>query len=699
VSEKPPVEILRQGDVAIVRIDSPPVNALSHAVRSGLLEAFESIERDATIRASLIVCAGRTFVAGADIKEFGKPRQKPLLNDVVDRLDTMTKPVVAAIHGTALGGGLELALGCHYRIAVPSARLGQPEVKLGILPGGGGTQRLPRAIGAVAALRLIVTGEPISAAEAHKLGLVQEIAEADLTESGIAAAKKLVGSKPHRLRDNDSKLATDRADRSAFDAAATELTKRARGQRAPHACVDAVRAALDLPFDEGMALERKLFDELVAGDQSKAQRHLFFAEREAAKVPGLSSALKPRAIERAAVVGAGTMGAGIAICFADAGIPVTMIDTIEDGLKRGFERIESYFRDAAKRGRISAEEAQKRTDLVGGTLEFKTVRHAHIVIEAAFESLGLKKDIFAELHQATRPKAILATNTSYLDIDAIASATGRPGKVAGMHFFSPANVMRLVEIVRGRDTSPETLATLIALARKLGKIPVVVGNCHGFVGNRMLRQRNIAAERALLEGALPQEIDAAMVDFGFPMGPLAASDLAGLDIGFRMRKAAGFRAEIADQLCEQGRFGQKTGKGFYRYEPGSRAPLPDPDVEQLILDTSNRLGIARRAIGAEEIVERLLFPMINEGARILDEGIATRASDIDVIWAFGYGFPVWRGGPMHYADTVGLKIIRDRLADWARHSDDPSLRPAPLLERLAAEDRGFASFTGASSTA
>ena len=691
MSEKPPVELICEGDVAIVRIDSPPVNALSHAVRSGLLDAFESIESDAAIRAAVIVCAGRTFVAGADIKEFGKPRQKPLLNDVIDRLDTMTKPVVAAIHGTALGGGLELALGCHYRTAVPSARLGQPEVKLGILPGGGGTQRLPRAIGAVAALRMIVAGEPISAGDALKQGLVDELAEGDLTEAALSAARKLAGGRPRRLRDDDLKLVADRADRSAFDAAASELTKRARGQRAPHACVEAVRAAIDLPFDEGMTLERKLFDELVAGDQSKAQRHLFFAEREAAKVPGLSQSIKPLAIERAAVIGAGTMGAGIATCFADAGIGVALIETSEEALRRGLATIETIYHEAAKRGRLTEDEANRRSALVKGSVGLEGVAGADFVVEAVFEDLAIKQQVFRELDRIAPPDAILATNTSYLDIDTIAASTRRPSSVSGMHFFSPANIMRLVEIVRGRETSSETLATLVAIARRLGKIPVVVGNCHGFVGNRMLRQRNIAAEGALLEGALPQEIDAALVEFGFPMGPLAASDLAGLDIGWSMRKAAGFRAEIADALCERGRFGQKTGKGFYRYEPGSRARLHDPEVEQIIVETSKRLGIARRPIGAEEIVERLLFPMVNEGARILEEGIAARPGDIDVIWAFGYGFPVWRGGPMHWADRVGLNIICDRLTAWSRSLGEASLAPASLLERLAVEGGSFAS--------
>jgi 3-hydroxyacyl-CoA dehydrogenase len=604
----------------------------------------------------------------------------------------MTKPVVAAVHGTALGGGLELVLGCHYRIAVPSARLGLPEVKLGLLPGAGGTQRLPRAVGAVAALRMIVTGEPIAAPEALRLGLVDELAKGDLTEAAITAAARLAGQgKRRRLRDEGEKLEPYRRDRSHFEVTAAELMKRARGARAPYACVQAVRAALDLTFDEGIARERALFAELVAGEQSKALRHLFFAEREAGKVAGLSAEIKPRAVERAAVIGAGTMGAGIATCLADAGIPVALIDASEDGLERGLKAIEGIYASAVKNGRIGTEEADRRRALIEGRDDLAAAGGADIVIEAVFEDLELKKGVFADLDGLLGHETVLASNTSFLDIDAIAAATRRPASVAGMHFFSPANVMRLVEIVRGRETSPETLAALLALARRLGKIPVVVGNCHGFVGNRMLRRRNIATESVLLQGALPQEVDAAMVDFGFPMGPLAAGDLAGLDIGWRMRQAAGYRAEIADALCARGCFGQKTGKGFYRYEPGSRAALSDPEVEALILETSRRLGIKRRAVPKEEIVERLLFPMINEGARILEEGIAARPGDIDVIWVYGYGFPAWRGGPMHYADALGLRRIRERLVEWGRRSDDASLKPAPLLERLAAQGGGFAS--------
>ncbi len=687
-----PVTIERHGDVAVVTIDNPPVNALSHAVRSGLVETLQTIEADGTVRAAVIACAGRTFVAGADIREFGKPRAKPLTGDVAAALDAMTKPVVAALHGTALGGGLEVALGCHARVAAPGTRLGQPEVKLGLLPGGGGTQRLPRSVGPLTALRMIVTGAPISAEEALRDGLVDSIAEGGLLESAVALARSHAESGTlRRLRDEDRKLAEDRADRSRFDAAAADLTKRTRSQRAPEACVEAVRAALDLPFDAGLERERALFVELVAGEQSKALRHLFFAEREAAKLPALPSDAKPRTVEKAAIIGAGTMGSGIAIVFADAGIPTMLIDTDQSALDRGLGRIEAHYSGLAKRGRLSAEEAGRRSARVSGATAIERAGAADFVIEAVFEDMELKRRVFTTLGRLARPLTLLATNTSYLDIDRIAEATRRPGVVAGMHFFSPANLMRLVEIVRGSESAPETLAALVALARRLGKVPVVVGNAHGFVGNRMLRQRNVAAERVLLEGALPEEVDAAMVEFGFPMGPLAATDLAGLDIGWRMRKAEGLRAPVADALCELGRFGQKTGKGYYRYEEGSRTPIPDPNVAAAIAETADNLGIARRPIGKDAIVERLLLPIINEGARILADGIAARPGDIDVIWANGYAFPAWRGGPMFYADSLGLATVRNRLHAQANALNDPHLAPAPLLEELAAEERTFAS--------
>jgi 3-hydroxyacyl-CoA dehydrogenase len=690
VSESSVVRIERRGDVAIVLIDNPPVNALSHAVRAGLVEAFRATDSDTSVRAVVLACAGKTFAAGADIKEFGSPPRLPSLQDVIAVLDGMTKPVVAALHGTALGGGLELALGCHIRVAALSTRLGLPEVKLGILPGAGGTQRLPRAIGALAALKMIVTGEPISAADALEKGLVHEIAEGDPADAAIGVASKVAGVRPTRLRDEEGKLAPDRANRDAFEAAATELTRRSRGLHAPHACIEAVRAALDLPFDEGLANERSLFAELVAGDQSKAQRHIFFAEREAAKLPQASASTKPRTIARAAIVGAGTMGGGIAIAFADAAIKIDLIEADEAALKRGLTSVASNYADAAKRGRLPSDEADRRRDRIAGTIDFSRVSDADIVVEAVFEDIAVKRHVFERLDSLARADAILATNTSYLDIDEIAGATRRRPSVVGMHFFSPANIMRLVEVVRGAGTSAEALAMVVALAKKLGKIPVIVGNCHGFVGNRMLRQRNIAAERVLLAGALPQEVDQAMVDFGFPMGPFAVGDLAGLDIGWRMRKAIGVRAEIADALAERGHFGRKTGRGFYRYEAGSREPLPDLEVEALIVETSRRLGIARRTVPTGEIVDNLVMPLINEGAHILAEGIAARPGDIDVIWVHGYGFPIWRGGPMFHADQVGLGKISERLNALAAETGDETLKPAPLIEQLASEGRGFA---------
>jgi 3-hydroxyacyl-CoA dehydrogenase len=695
------VELSRDGDIGIVAIDSPPVNALSHAVRSGIQEAVTEAKDDQGIKAIVLACKGRTFVAGADITEFGKPPQPPSLRDNIELIENLQKPVVAAIHGTALGGGLELTLACHFRVAVPDARLGLPEVKLGILPGAGGTQRLPRAIGPEKALRMIVSGDPIPARQALADGLVDEVVEGDLVASAVAFARKAVADKRplRRLRDEDAKLAATRADRSKFEEAGGALTSRARGLRAPVACVEAVKAALDLPFDQGLKRERELFQELVTGDQSKAQRYIFFAEREAAKVPGVTAADKPRDVKRAAVIGAGTMGGGISMNFANAGIPVTVVETSQEGLDRGLKTVRKNYENTAARGGLKPEDVERRLGLFSGTTDFEKVADADIVIEAVFEEMPIKKEVFGKLDRITRPDAVLATNTSYLNVNEIAQTTKRPPSVLGMHFFSPANVMRLLEIVRGDQTAPDVLATAVAVGRKMGKVPVVVGVCHGFVGNRMLSARGIEAERMLLEGALPHEVDGALTHFGFPMGPFAMGDLAGLDVGWRIRKALGTKAEIADAICEMGRYGQKTGRGYYIYQPGSRTPQPDPEVEALIVKASRDHGITRRPIDRQEILERLLYPMINEGARILEEGIASRPSDIDVIWVYGYGWPVYRGGPMYYADSVGLAKIRDRLSHYAAQSKDDRLKPAPLLSRLAAEGKGFASLAAASKAA
>jgi 3-hydroxyacyl-CoA dehydrogenase len=682
------VDLRRDDGIAIVTVDNPPVNALKHEVRAGLAEALRQTRDDPAIKAVVMACAGRTFFAGADITEFGKPPQAPGLGEVITAIEALPKPVVAAVHGTALGGGFELALACHFRVAVAGARVGLPEVKLGLLPGAGGTQRLPRLIGPEKALKMIVTGDPIEAREALADGIVDEIVEGDLTAGAIAYARRVVaeGRPLRRVRDREDKLSAE-----GFADAAEALTRRLRGREAPAACVEAVRNAITMPFEEGLRREGELFRKLVAGDQSKAQRHIFFAEREAARVPGIPEGTRPRPITTGAVIGAGTMGGGIAMCFANAGIPVTIVETSHDLLQKGLDRVAANYRATVSRGGLAAGEMERRMGLIQGVTELDAVGAADVVIEAVFEEMELKKRVFADLERVARADAILATNTSTLDVDEIARATSRSRDVLGTHFFSPANVMRLLEIVRGAATSPDALATAVALGRRLGKVPVTVGVCYGFVGNRMLARRSAEAERLLLEGALPQEVDAAVTGFGFPMGPFAMADMAGLDVGWRIRKGRGERNEIEDTLCEAGHFGQKTGKGYFRYNAGSRTPLPDPEVERIILDASSRAGVARRAITQEETVERMIFPMINEGARILEEGIATRPSDIDVIWVYGYGWPVWRGGPMYYADRLGLTHLRDRLTLYAERSGDETLLPATRISRLAAEGRGFAS--------
>src|SRR5271155_4772303 len=682
------VDLRRDGEIAVVTVDNPPVNALKHEVRAGLAEALQQGRDDGALKAVVIACAGRTFFAGADITEFGKPPQVPSLHDVIAAIEAMPKLVVAALHGTALGGGFELALACHFRVAVPGARVGLPEVKLGLLPGAGGTQRLPRLVGPEKALQMIVTGEPIGAAEARADGIIDAIVERDLTAAAIDFARQIVREgRPLRLvRDREDKLIGE-----GFADAAETLTRRLRGREAPAACVEAVRNAIVLPFAEGLKRESELFRELVAGDQSKAQRHISSAERGAAKVPDIPEGTKPRPIASGAVIGAGTMGGGIAMCFANAGIPVTIIETGRDLLQKGLDRVAANYRATVSRGGLSADEMERRISLVNGVTELEAVGSADVVIEAVFEEMDLKKRVFSNLDRLAKPNALLATNTSTLDVDEIARATNRPQDVLGTHFFSPANVMRLLEIVRGAATAPDALATAVTLGRRIGKVPVTVGVCYGFVGNRMLARRSVETERLLLEGALPQEVDAAVTAFGFPMGPFAMADMAGLDVGWRIRKGRGERNEIEDTLCEAGHFGQKTGKGYFRYDAGSRTPVPDPEVERTILDASARLGIARRQIAQEEIVERMMFPMINEGARILEEGIAARPGDIDVIWVYGYGWPVWRGGPMYYADRWGLAHIRDRLTFYADRSRDETLQPAPLIRRLAAEGSGFES--------
>ena len=682
----------RHDIVGIVTIDSPPVNALSAAVRGGILDNVKAAIADPEIKVIVLTCGGRTFIAGADITEFGKPPKPPALNDVLSEIENSPKPVVAAIHGTALGGGLEVALACHFRVAVKEAKLGLPEVKLGLLPGAGGTQRLPRAVGPELAVKMIVGGDPIGAAEALKHGLIEEIVEGRAA-GGEAFVRKLIAEKRplKRLRDDDSKLAAAKADRSIFTNAVAAMTKKSRGLEAPFAAADAVGYAIDLPFDEGLKKEREGFLKLVASDQSKAQRYAFFAEREANKIAGVPEGTKPRPVSRVAILGAGTMGGGIAMSFANAGIPVTLIETAEEPLKRGMGVMQKNWEATAARGGIPADAPAKRMALIDGKVGIENVGDADLVIEAVFETMAVKKEVFGKLDQYAKPGAVLASNTSYLNIDEIAKSTKRPQDVLGMHFFSPANVMKLLENVRGDASSDTVVASAMAIGKQIGKVGVMVGVCNGFVGNRMLFMRGAEADRMLMEGATPAQIDNVLFEFGFPMGPFSMSDLAGLDIGWRSRKDRGIKSEIADALCEAGRFGQKTGKGYYKYEAGSRAPLPDPDVEKLIDETLAKLGLKRRAVSDEEILERMMYPMINEGAKILAEGIAARPSDIDVVWLYGYGWPIYRGGPMYWADSVGLKHIAERLAFYAKETNDPSLEPAPLLKKLADEGKTFAS--------
>ncbi|HMK81386.1 MAG TPA: 3-hydroxyacyl-CoA dehydrogenase NAD-binding domain-containing protein [Xanthobacteraceae bacterium] len=687
-----PVSLRRDGNVAIITIDNPPVNALRHGVRKGIQNCVVAARDDASVEAIVITGAGRTFVAGADITEFGKPPQPPSLIEVIATLDEVKKPTIAAVHGTPLGGGLELTMGCHFRVAAPSTRLGLPEIKLGLIPGAGGTQRLPRLVGLEKAVPMILSGEPIPAKDALAAGLVDAIIEGDLVAGAVAFARKVLAEKRAltRVKDRDEKLKEVRANPAKFDEIVAQHVKKTRGLQAPAAAIDAIRLTLDTPIDEAQKKEREFFLKLVGGEQSKAQRHLFFAERDAAKVPGIGKEVKPREVKKAAVIGAGTMGGGISMNFANVGIPVTIVENNADALKRGMATIEKNYQTSVQRGSLKAEDVAKRLALFTPTTDLGAIKDADIVIEAVFENMPIKKELFAKIEKIAKPGAVLATNTSYLNVDEIAQVTHRHGDVLGMHFFSPANVMKLLEIVRGKDTAADVLATAMAVGRTIRKVPVVVGVCHGFVGNRMLSARGIEAEKLLLEGALPQDVDGALTEFGFPMGPFAMSDLAGIDVGWRSRKERGVRNEIADSLAEQGRFGQKTGRGFYLYE--GRSARPDPEVEKLIVDASVRLGVKRRNVSKEEIIERLIYPMVNEGARILEEGIATRSGDIDVVWLYGYGFPAWRGGPMHWADTVGLKKIRDRLHRLAQESGDKRHEPAALLNRLADESGTFDSY-------
>jgi 3-hydroxyacyl-CoA dehydrogenase len=685
------VDLDRRGRVGVITVNNPPVNALSQHVRQGLRDGVTQAVADGAVGAIVLVCAGRTFIAGADITEFGKPPVAPGLHEVLDLIEGSPKPVVAAIHGTALGGGLEVTLACHYRVGVKDARFGLPEVKLGLLPGAGGTQRLPRVVGVEKGLSMMVSGDPIRADEALKAGLIDAIVEGDLTAAGVAFAEKVLSEQRplKKIRELDDKLAAVRGKPEVFASFRKSVARQTRGFRAPENIIRAVEAAVSLPFAEGLQRERELFVELLNSPESKAQRYFFFAEREAAKIPDVPADTPVKDVRKAAVIGAGTMGGGIAMNFANVGIPVTVVEMNQENLDRGLGIVRKNYEATASRGRMTPADVEKRMGLIQGTTDWNTVRDADIVIEAVFEEMPIKKEVFAKLDGLAKPDAVLATNTSTLDVDEIASATTRPESVIGTHFFSPANVMRLLENVRGKQSSKSTVATVMALGRRINKVPVLVGVCYGFVGNRMLHQRGQQAEKLILEGALPHQVDKVLTDFGFPMGPFAMGDLAGLDVGWRIRKGRGAKSPVADRICELGRFGQKTGSGYFKYEKGDRTPIPDPDVEKIIVEVATEQGITRRHITDEEILQRLLYPMVNEGAKILDEKIAIRASDIDVIWVYGYGWPVYRGGPMFWADQIGLRALRDRMLEFQKASGDAFWAPAPLLNRLADEGKGF----------
>ena len=684
-----PVNYALVGNVGVITVDNPPVNALSQPVRQGIVDAVDVAAGDAS-KAVLVICEGRTFIAGADITEFGKPPAEPWLPAVFDRLEALDKPVVAAIHGTALGGGFETTLAAHYRCAVPTAKVGLPEVKLGLLPGAGGTQRLPRLGGVEAALELMTSGNPIPAARALELGLIDKIIEGDLREGALAWAEELVASDAPVRRISEQTVPAH--DAAVFDRFRGVAAKRARGQVAPLSIIDCVEAATQMSFDEGSRVEREKFMELMRGAQSAAMRHLFFAERQAAKIDDLPKDTAQRSVESVGIVGGGTMGGGIAMSFANAGIPVTLIEVDDEALQRGLSIIDKNYAGSVKRGKVSEDAAQKCRALISGSTDYDSLTDVDLVIEAVFEDPDLKKTIFTRLDKVCKPGAILATNTSYQDVNEIAAATERPQDVIGLHFFSPANIMKLLEVVRAEKTADDVLATCMALARRIRKVPVMSGVCYGFIGNRMLQPYFREAQLCVIEGATPEQVDNAMESWGMAMGPLRVADLAGIDVGYKARQALPEEQRgdprsyrVADVLAEMGRLGQKTGAGFYQYDPETRKHASDPVVLEIIEREAAAFGIDRREIPDEEIVDRLVYGLVNEGMRIVEEGIAQRPGDIDVVYAYGYGFPAWRGGPMHYADSVGLERVYERVCEFRDRFGAEAWPPAPLLVQLATE--------------
>lgn len=696
------VQLAIDNDVAIITIDNPPVNALSPEVAKGIATAVEQAGRDISVKAVVLIGAGRTFVAGADIKEFGKitsgkSERGAGIHPLLLQIEDLSKPVVVAIHGNAFGGGLELAMACHYRVAAPSAQMGQPEVKLGIIPGAGGTQRLPRLVGVMKAVEMCAEGNPITAPHALQSGLVDRLIDGDLLAGAVAFAREMISQSIRKTRERIDKLSLPAQNTGVFDSVREKSRTRQRGMKAPLAAIDAVEAATTMSFEAGCQVEQRLFRECLFSDESKALIHAFFGEREVAKIPDIPKQISIIPVNSVAIVGAGTMGGGIAIVFANAGIPVLLKEADQQALDRGLATIQKNYENSVKRGRFTqafVDECMKR---IKPTLTYEDFGEVDMVVEAVFEGMALKKEVFAQLDRWCKKTAILASNTSSLNIDEIASATSRPEWVIGTHFFSPANVMRLLEIVRGKASGKEVVATCMNLAKKLGKVGVLVGNCRGFVGNRMFGPYRREAQFLVEEGASITAVDRALYDFGMAMGPLATGDLAGLDVGWRIRKEyrhlenPGVRQPFAeDRLCELGRYGQKTGAGWYKYDENRRA-VPDPEVQELICQWAREAGIPQRNISSDEIVERCIYALVNEAARILEEGIALRAVDIDIIYLNGYGFPAYRGGPMWYSDTVGLKSIYQRIRDFRRQHGE-LWEPAPLLKRLAEEGRAFAEF-------
>ena len=684
----------RDGDVGVITVDNPPVNALGHAVRQGIVDALDKGIADDGAKALLIMGGGRTFPAGADIREFGKPPQEPGLPDVVQTLEDSEKLLVAAVHGTALGGGMEITLGCDYRVALDSAKMGLPEVNLGLLPGAGGTQRLPRLIGAKAAMQAIVEGKPMKAAQLEKMGVVDKVVSGDLKAEAIAYVEQLIADDAPRRK--VSELAVEKESDNVFSEFEQSIARKKRGFLAPFHCIKAVQAATELDFTAGMKRERELFTELLNSPESAAQRHVFFAEREVGKVPGISKETPKREIKQVGIIGAGTMGGGIAMNFLSAGIPVRILEMKQEALDKGVALIRKNYEATAKKGRMTSEQVEKCMSLISTTLSYDDLSDVDLVIEAVFENMKVKKQVFGELDRVCKGGAILATNTSTLDVNEIAQSTQRPQDVIGMHFFSPANVMKLLENVRGEATSDEVIATVMDLSKRIGKVGVLVGVCNGFVGNRILHKRQAQAVQLVNEGATPSQVDKVLFDFGLPMGPFAMADLAGLDVGWRIRE--GLREDDPenaperdwmDALAEQERWGQKTGGGVFDYAEGDRTPRPSDTAMAEIEKYRKDKGIETREVSDQEILERCLYVMVNEGAKILEEGIAMRPLDVDIVWIYGYGFPVYRGGLMFWADQVGLDTIHAKVKQFYDESGEAAWQPSALLEKLAGEGRKF----------